>query len=160
MIKELLLVLVIGQYVLADSISDFETEMLEGHNVIRKEIGLSYLKWDDKLKKASLRLAKKCEFKHSDTKGKYGENIALHSAMKDGTDAAAFAVSGWNDEEKYYDKKTGECKGGVCQHYTQVVWKNTTKVGCAYKKCTKQAEGTLVFCQYTPAGNCYGEKAY
>ena len=38
----------------------------------------------------------------------------------------------------------------VVGHYTQVVWENTTHVGCGRKKCPDMI---IIFCNYWPAGN-------
>ena len=59
-------------------------------------------------------------------------------------------------ENKNYNYKFGKSKNGeVIEHFTQLVWKSTTHIGCAY------AEGTwsgfkpsyFVCCNYYPAGN-------
>ena len=40
-------------------------------------------------------------------------------------------VADWYSEESNYDYNTGESKGGVIVHFTQVVWKETTELGMA-----------------------------
>ena len=61
-------------------------------------------------------------------------------------------------EIKAFDEKTGQCKDGeVCGHYTQLVWKNTTEVGCAKVTCGNQ---TIWVCNYNPPGNYVGQKPY
>ena len=42
-------------------------------------------------------------------------------------------------------------------HYTQVVWENTTHVGCGRKKCTDMI---IITCNYWPGGNFVGRKPY
>lgn len=52
-------------------------------------------------------------------------------------------------------------------HFTQVVWKSTTLLGCAVATCSSGlrgqgfswAKGTLVVCRYSPAGNVIGQFA-
>ena len=40
-------------------------------------------------------------------------------------------VKNWHDEEKNYDWGTGKSANGkVIGHFTQVVWKKATKLGC------------------------------
>ena len=53
---------------------------------------------------------------------------------------------------------SNKCKPGkMCGHYTQIVWKNTKKVGCAMIECN----GTSTWvCQYDPPGNWVGQKPY
>lgn len=41
-----------------------------------------------------------------------------------------------------------------CGHYTQVVWANTKRVGCAAAECRNG--GTFVVCSYDPPGNMDG----
>lgn len=42
---------------------------------------------------------------------------------------------------------------GVYSRYSQLVWANTTRVGCAYAVC---AQGRLAACKYSPVGNTPG----
>ncbi len=67
------------------------------------------------------------------------------------------AVDAWGNEVKYYDLATGKCKGGVCGHYTQLVWHNTTDVGCGRASC---GNAEVWVCNYLPAGNFIGRKPY
>ena len=63
-------------------------------------------------------------------------------------------------EEPAYDYRTGTSKNGkVIGHFTQVVWKETTKVGIA-KASAKMADGwygVWVVAHYGPAGNVGGD---
>merc|ERR1719482_2470273 len=68
-----------------------------------------------------------------------GENLALGIT-------GAGAVDMWYDEIKDTNGgKVSSFKHGI-GHYTQVVWKETTQVGCG-------EHGSLVVCQYGIAGN-------
>ena len=42
-------------------------------------------------------------------------------------------------------------------HYTQIVWRGSTRVGCAM--ASSKTDDYLV-CRYSPPGNVFGEKAY
>ena len=54
----------------------------------------------------------------------------------------------------------------VCGHYTQLVWRNSTLLGCAYARCTSnspfQGVPTWDFwvCDYSPPGNWVGQRPY
>lgn len=49
------------------------------------------------------------------------------------------------------------CSGTATGHFTQVVWKSTTRLGCASNTCAVPGKpgmtGTLWVCEYAPAGN-------
>ncbi|MDO9190699.1 MAG: CAP domain-containing protein [Sulfurimicrobium sp.] len=46
----------------------------------------------------------------------------------------------------------------MCGHYTQLVWKKTTAVGCGMAVCGSRDQ--IWVCQYSPAGNWAGQKPY
>ena len=99
-----------------------------------------------------------CQWGHNPSLGGFGENIFATS----GTTTAQAVVDTWVSEKSNYDYSTDQCRsGGVCGHYTQVVWRATTGVGCAAQTCTSGSPfsgGAWQFwvCDYTPAGNSGG----
>ncbi|MCL7025766.1 hypothetical protein MKW94_001357 [Papaver nudicaule] len=86
--------------------------------------------------------------------GPYGENLA----MSTGDLSAADAVKMWVDEISNYDYYSNSCQGGECLHYTQVVWRNSVRLGCASVPCS--AGGTFVICSYDPPGNYIGQRPF
>ncbi|GLT29033.1 hypothetical protein SLA2020_048470 [Shorea laevis] len=137
-------------------------QFLFTHNMVRAAKWEFPLLWDFQLEKyarwwAGQRKAD-CKLQHSfpENDFKLGENIFWGS----GSDwKPGDAVSAWADEEKYYDYVTNSCKEGqMCGHYTQIVWKNTRRIGCARVVC----DGGDVFmtCNYDPPGNYIGERPY
>uniref|UniRef100_A0A5K3EP87 SCP domain-containing protein n=1 Tax=Mesocestoides corti TaxID=53468 RepID=A0A5K3EP87_MESCO len=63
-----------------------------------------------------------------------------------------------------YDYSTNTCTE-ACGNYTQMVWANSTEVGCAIQRCDEirpdwPKPTYLVACQYKPAGNIPGEMPY
>ncbi|KAJ8769797.1 hypothetical protein K2173_007657 [Erythroxylum novogranatense] len=87
-----------------------------------------------------------CGLVHSG--GPYGENIAMSTGDLSGTDA----VKLWVDEKPFYDYGSNSCaEGKVCGHYTQVVWRNSVRIGCAKVRCGNG--GTFIGCNYDPPGN-------
>jgi hypothetical protein len=72
----------------------------------------------------------------------------------------------WAAEAPDYDYATNTCKAGqVCGHYTQIVWRSTTAVGCAFRTCTTGSpfgSGSWDFwvCDYAPPGNYVGQRPY
>ncbi|KAI1076197.1 CAP domain-containing protein [Whalleya microplaca] len=87
-----------------------------------------------------------CNFAHSG--GPYGENLAL------GCSNATSCVQAWGNEVSQYDFGNpgfGEATG----HFTQLVWKTTTTVGCGRRLCPRAA-GWYLVCEYWPRGNVIG----
>ncbi len=92
-------------------------------------------------------------------------DISVEHTLKELTDNNVGAIDAWASEGYYYNNGiTGHATG----HYTQIVWKNTTKVGCAkavskvYKffNNIKDVYYEWVVCRYSPAGNIQGEKPF
>lgn len=66
--------------------------------------------------------------------------------------SAGSAIDGWGNEEKdysYSDAVFSETTG----HFTQLVWKATTQVGCGAFNCP---DGWYFTCEYYPPGNVPG----
>ena len=149
-----------GQPVFRDSA--FVNAVLLGHNTYRASLQLSNLTWSDDLatdaKAWAVHLAAIDKGDHDQSiRGREGENIWWGTA---GAFSYAEMVSFWGSEKKdfVYDAFPN-CRRGkaVVGHYTQVVWKATTSVGCAL--ATNGRTDYLV-CRYSPAGNIIGQKPY
>lgn len=152
----------------SSSVPDPEPSVMKGitdrHNHWRNKVGVKPLTWSKELEdfaqKWANELARRgCDMEHRPNGGpwdgsKYGENIYWSDGMKNNGDNV---VDEWASEIQYFDTKTGKCKGGVCGHYTQVVWSNTTQVGCGMAKCGSQE---IWVCNYSPPGNYIGQKPY
>uniref|UniRef100_J3L045 SCP domain-containing protein n=1 Tax=Oryza brachyantha TaxID=4533 RepID=J3L045_ORYBR len=92
-----------------------------------------------------------CRLQHSD--GPYGENLFWGSAGGGRGWMAAEAVRGWVEEKKDYSYASNSCAAGkVCGHYTQVVWRDSTSVGCVRVQC-EAGRGVFIICNYEPRGN-------
>jgi pathogenesis-related protein 1 len=141
-------------------------EIVAAHNVWRAQVGAppivysaevaaSAQSWADHLKSSN-----NCRLTHSN--GSNGENLYWAGAWSDGPSQdihSADPVNLWADERRDYDYSKNECAAGkVCGHYTQVVWKNSTTVGCAMAICPNNDQ--VWVCQYAPAGNWVGQKPY
>lgn len=140
-------------------------EALDFHNKVRKDVGTPPLEWSTELAAYAQawadNLAKRnCAFEHRPHSGEFqqihGENIFWGM----GADYTALHASkSWYDEIKDY--KHGPLNNNnwsVAGHYTQMVWKSTTKVGIAKAVC-KDGE-ILIVANYDPAGNYMGQSAY
>lgn len=137
--------------------------MVDRHNYWRRQVNIPDLSWSSELAAFAQAWADKlasegCNMEHRPRSGKYGssygENIYWSSGLKN---AAEAVVDSWASEKQYFDKKKGTCKGGVCGHYTQLVWKKTQRVGCGMARC---GDEEIWVCNYDPPGNYVGEKPY
>jgi len=122
--------------------------MLDAHNKYRAKHGVSEFAWSDDLASFAFDHASTCVFEH--THGKFGENLAA------GFPTVEDSVDGWYNEIDEYDFNNpgfGEATG----HFTQVVWKGSSKVGCAWVSCnTQDTPGRYLVCEYENAGNVIG----
>ena len=87
--------------------------------------------------------------------GDVGENLYWYSLP---ITNVSVPVEAWYDEYQYYDINSQSCSY-ICGHYTQVVWANTYKVGCAKVFCFARGR-TYLLCNYSPSGNYYGQTPY
>lgn len=102
--------------------------------------------------------------------GSMGQNLASWGSTTDIEDEANKSAAGaitnqwYNEEMGSFDGVYGSANPpsnlalGAFGHFTQVVWKDTQKVGCATVKC---APGTVLgmqswytVCNYSPPGPC------
>jgi hypothetical protein len=96
---------------------------------------------------------KDCKMVHSDSP--YGENLMLGS----GGISWKMTVDTWSDEKKSYNYRANTCEAGkMCDHYTAVVWKDTTSVGCGRVLCDNK--DTMILCSYWPPGNYEDQRPY
>ena len=149
----------------AQDLSGMAAAMVAAHNDARGRAAptpspaLPDLSWSDELAQIADDWANQCVWEHS--MGETGENLAWFSY----TVEPAEVVEAWFSEISDYDYDTNTCAAGkMCGHYTQVVWRDTTKVGCAVVSCPDVEgigmAGDLWVCEYDPPGNWVGEKPY
>ncbi|XVF17796.1 hypothetical protein REPUB_Repub10bG0154800 [Reevesia pubescens] len=137
-------------------------EFLEAHNQARSAVGVGPLKWSEQLGNATSLLARYqrnkmgCQFANLTADHKYGANQLWGSGA---AVTPRMAVDTWVKEKDYYDYATNSCAPNHrCGVYTQVVWKNSSELGCAQATCKDQV--ILTICFYNPPGNFVGEKPY
>ncbi|OAQ66760.1 SCP-like extracellular protein [Pochonia chlamydosporia 170] len=128
--------------------SKFTSAILNSTNFYRDQHNASAVSWNKTLASfAGAYLQKSdCQFEHSG--GPYGENLA------EGYPNATASVEAWGNERDKYDFSDPQF-GHDTGHFTQLVWKNTTAVGCDRRLCGEK--GWYLVCEYWPRGNVVGQ---
>jgi len=113
------------------------------------------LTWSDQLASKAQQWANNCKFQHSGgSLGPFGENLAAGTGSSYNIQAA---IKSWTDESKDYNPSNP-----VASHFTQVVWKGSTQLGCAVALCdgifsASFGKAKYFVCEYSPQGNIIGE---
>lgn len=142
-------------------VDGFDLQITAAHNAIRRGVRpapstpLPNLVWDESLARLAREWANTCPSGHR-PRNRFGENIYWSGGAPA---TAASATQAWAREAAYYDYQTTVCtKDGqrnwaACGHYTQMVWRDTARLGCAMKSgCPGRLENVIV-CNYDPPGN-------
>lgn len=164
----------------------FATEMVDSHDAVRADpatVGgspapsppLSPLAWSETVAGTAQAWADGCTYAHNSSALAalgYGENIAA-TAPPGAYSAADVVAALWASEAPFYDHATNTCDAAnpandahTCGHYTQLVWRSTTVVGCGFRTCTTGSPFTgfstwdYWVCDYAPPGNWVGQRPY
>ncbi|XP_054879879.1 peptidase inhibitor 16-like [Poeciliopsis prolifica] len=120
------------------------------------------LKWDPNLKLVAESYVTKCIWNHNPELDDTGENLYVSSGPLDLRDA----LEKWFLEHLNFDYQNNSCdEDKMCGHYTQMVWADTHRVGCAFHLCNTM-EGldwervSFLVCNYFPAGNFEDQRPY
>lgn len=127
-------------------------------NEARADVGVPPLVWDESVAAHARRWARvrvaDCELVHSNSR--YGENLAKGSNPRY---SLADAARLWLDERDDYDRPSNACVNDrECLHYTQLVWRTSTRVGAAGARCGNG--WTFVVANFDPPGNWLGRRPY
>ena len=139
----------------AQPAADIGREMLEVHNAIRAGFQLNPLQWSNVLAAFSQKWADTLLAKGRpahNPNSPYGENIFVSGIGS----SPSSVVREWASESRDYIYRTNACRTD-CGHYTQIVWRHTTKVGCAVARGSHRE---FWVCSYDPPGNYLNEWPY
>ncbi|WP_448603450.1 CAP domain-containing protein [Thermoleptolyngbya sp.] len=142
----------------------FANTVLSAHNRYRSELNLPPLQWSDGLAQnaqgwadvLAARGGRRLE--HSQGTGE-GENLWMGTS---GYFSYDDMVAGWGDEKRYFRPGTFpnvSTTGNWADvgHYTQIIWRDTTHVGCALSTA---GGNDILVCRYSPPGNYSGRRVY
>lgn len=140
-----------GLYAQAEPNGDEQT-LLNAHNGSRDKHCVPALTWSAQLAATAQAWVNRCTrdplypslFAHDPQRGWTGENLAWGPSL-----TAQQAQELWYKEISNYNFAAPVYSSAV-GHFTQLVWRSTTQIGCAMATCG----GTVLWsCRYSPPGN-------
>ena len=142
----------------------FYNDLVSLHNTLRTKHRVGKLTKLQAIATMAQKTATNCAkiktLQHSQDKYN-NQPVGQNLYVKTNAPSANDVMQGWYyKEEPNYNYSTGKSKnGGVIGHFTQVVWKSTTQIGCAVATGTYLAyqNSYYVCCNYFPAGNYIGQ---
>ncbi|KAF7253124.1 hypothetical protein EG68_07787 [Paragonimus skrjabini miyazakii] len=107
--------------------------------------------WDDRLAQKAEIWSNKCTVGHDSKSDRadprwswVGQNFAAGGSVELGFNL-------WFNEHSSYNISTLKCNG-VCGHYTQIIWADSTSLGCGVTDCPRSTflYGKSIVCNYGP----------
>ncbi|KAL0485539.1 pathogenesis-related protein [Acrasis kona] len=164
---------VLVAYVCCQSLtSDEKNNIVEKHNIIRTGINIfpsiPLMAWDVTLEEFANRYASSCP--NTTT-----SNLPLNPNRKlsDGTTVGqqifsstdnfdpVEGVDNWASSSAHYNYANNTCEQNKsCGTYTQIVWRRSTRIGCARVNCLGYFFSYNLLCNYVEVGNVIGKKPY
>jgi hypothetical protein len=145
------------------NLADFEKRLLAIHNRERSATGAPPLVWDSNLAAAASAygpaLIARGSLAHSEPASRLGQGENLWMGTRGAYSLDEMAGS-WADEKALFrpgifpDVSTST-KWSDVGHYTQMIWRGTTRVGCALRR---SARWDYLICRYSPPGNVVGQR--
>lgn len=141
---------------------DYKQGILDSHNIHRANHSVNALVWDDRLTSVAAQIAASCVYAHDTSTGGggYGQNIGAGSPPSD--IPAMITNLMYNNEIGYYPgygREPSMANFHLWGHFSQIVWKSTTSIGCATQYCPNGLANTgggvspyFTVCNYSPPG--------
>lgn len=142
---------------------DVAQRILDLHNRERSAVGAPPLQWDPRLAASAASygptLASIGRLVHSPRDARPGQRENLAMAWTE-TASPDQLVGLWVDEKRLFHpgafpNVTRSRNWADVAHYTQMIWKGTTHVGCAVH--TAPSGWSYLICRYSPPGNIDGK---
>ena len=137
--------------------------LLAMHNIERSRVKSPPLAWDPQLAAAAASsgptLARMGRLEHSPRNSRPGQRENLWMGTR-GAFSPEQMVASWIEERNAFRpgvfpavSRTGDWSDVA--HYTQLIWKETTRVGCAIQPA---GQWDSLICRYSPPGNIDGRR--
>eukprot|EP00884_Botryococcus_braunii_P001447 jgi/Botrbrau1/11302/Bobra.0038s0065.1 len=145
-----LLYILISDIRFAHAVQTDQGATLTAHNTVRANHQAGPLVWDSTAAFAAQNWAGQCALDRQ-YPSSYGQNIFVANSSAPSIDAA---VAAWAGQEVLYNYASPQFTEAT-EDFTQLVWKSTTGVGCAYNNVCNSATPwiSVLWCYYSPAGN-------
>lgn len=145
--------------------SDTAARLLAMHNLERARLNVPPLQWDPQLAASAASygptLARLGRLQHSPRANRPGQRENLWMGTR-GYYSPEQMVGTWIDERRVFRpgvfpavSKTGNWAD--VSHYTQLIWRGTTRVGCAIQPA---GQWDFLICRYSPPGNIDGRPVF
>lgn len=151
--------------------NEVKAKIVALHNHYRAEVGVPPVRWSNVVERSSkewaihLAQTEGLRMVHANFRNPYGENLSggpgIWRTDKDAYTALEWAVISFGNEKEHYKGAPISAGSSFYRygHYTQMVWRTTTEIGCAVAK-RKDIPGYIAVCRYNPTGNIIGRKPY
>ncbi|XP_072714407.1 serotriflin-like isoform X2 [Ciconia boyciana] len=138
-----------------------QKQILEQHNEIRRSVtptarNMLKMVWSENAAKNAQKWANKCEMRISPREQRVidgvtcGENILLSSYPR----TWAETIQVWSSQSSNFNYGVGATTKNVnIENYTQLIWYNSYKIGCAVAHCPRNKFNYFYVCHYCPSGN-------
>ena len=144
-------------------LSNVSTRLLAAHNLERAGLGVPPLRWNPDLAAAAAaygpQLASMATVEHSPRASRPGQRENLWRGAR-GRYSPEQMVGSWIEEKAWFRpgafpnvSSTGNWLD--VSHYTQMIWRSTTDVGCAVYP---SGRWDFLICRYSPPGNVDGRR--
>ena len=136
-------------------------QFVDLHNQERSSLGLADLAWSDELAAHAQQWANAMAFKDEVSHSGSGQGENIWFGENNSATIEDMYILWLNEKQFFVESMTvpDNCSESweKCGHYSQIVWSQTTKIGCAAAASQTQ---DYVVCRYDPPGNVIGQKAY
>lgn len=139
----------------------FPAQILQAHNLERRNVGAAQLVWDSRLAAAAdsyaIKLARTGRWGHAPTHQRLGQGENVWKGTR-GFFTPERMVAEWASGKRMFKpgifpNVSQSGNWAHVGHYTQIVWPATTRVGCSIRS---SAQSDYLVCRYSAPGNVAG----